>query len=197
VADSTQEALSLVPDAIDNRAVWAQSANGPTARSPILSQSHNPETLPPLTVARGHFDGSFGHSFGNQAGENPDLYTRSGYNQVGGGSHGVIVKTLLTSMNKHITIQEEDTQLTKHQLLGRRIDYPSTLGGNAQLCLPRSTDTFASDVCPSQVPEQQWEGTHLIFASRQYSNLTSDNFRTEAGSTKSGPRKCTELWEPY
>jgi penicillin V acylase-like amidase (Ntn superfamily) len=66
-------------------------------------------------------------------------------------------------MNKHITTREEAIQLTRRQLLGRGIDYPSTLGG-AQLCFPRNAETLSSDVYPSQVPEQ-WEGTHLISAS--------------------------------
>ena len=82
MTDSIQEALSFVSDAIDHRAVWPQSVNGPTARSPILSQSHNTETLLPLTVAPGQFDESFGHSLGNQAGIDP-IFTRYGYNQVG------------------------------------------------------------------------------------------------------------------
>jgi hypothetical protein len=82
-ADSTQETHSFVPDATDHHAVWPQSMNGPTATSPILSQTQNPETLPPLTVAPGNFDGGFDHNFGNQAGKNLDFYTLSGYNQVG------------------------------------------------------------------------------------------------------------------
>ncbi|KAN0127200.1 hypothetical protein V8E53_015006 [Lactarius tabidus] len=71
-----QETPSIVSDAIDPRTVWAQNVNRPTARSPVLSRSQNPEMLP-LTSASGNFDGSLG----NQAGIIPDFHIRSGYNQ--------------------------------------------------------------------------------------------------------------------
>jgi hypothetical protein len=100
------------------------------------------------------------------------------------------------TMNKHITIQEEHIQLTRRQFLERRIDSPS-LEGDIQLPWLQKANTFPSDVCPSQVPQQNSEGTRVLFAPRQYPSLNSDNFRTKRCSTRSRPSIWVALWESY
>jgi hypothetical protein len=72
-------------------------------------------------------------------------------------------------------MQEGDKQLTRCQLLGRGINSPSTPRSNVQLCWPRNPNTFSSDVYPSQVPQHNLEGTHLILASRR----TKPNIRQQ------------------
>ncbi|KAF8261688.1 hypothetical protein EI94DRAFT_1745424 [Lactarius quietus] len=131
--DQEPETASIISDATNPRTEWPQSIEAQTASqgSPILEQNQNPENTP-LHLAFGVFDGSFG----NQAGAMPGCHTYAEYSQ---------------------HIQEEDIQLTGRQLTDRGIDSSLVSGSNVQLGHPRNANTFPSDVCPSQVPQQQWE----------------------------------------
>ena len=118
-----KETPSDVLDVRDPCTVWSPSVDGPTVGSPVISRSQNPE-MPSPTSASGNFNGSPGNQI-------PNIHIRSGYNQVK--NLMVRLKTLLTSINKYITIQGDRIQLTRRQLPGGRIDSPSTLGGKVQL----------------------------------------------------------------
>lgn len=73
---------------------------------------------------------------------------------------------------KYTTTQEGYKQHTERQLLERGISTPSTPGGKVQLSL---SNTLSSDVHPSQVPQQNWEGILLILASQR----TEPNIRQQ------------------
>lgn len=60
---------------------------------------------------------------------------------------------------------QEEQVLTGRPPPERGTDSPLP-GGKVQLCFPRSANAASSDVCPSQVPQQHWEGTSLILPSR-------------------------------
>ncbi|KAH8992647.1 hypothetical protein EDB92DRAFT_1856736 [Lactarius akahatsu] len=128
----SQETPLTISDATNPHTVWPQSVDGPMGWSPIPSQSRIPGGPSPLTLAPGTFNGSFG----NLTESIPGCHARAGYNQ-------------------HITIQEEQTRLSRCQPLEQGIDSSSNPGG---LCCPCNGNAVPSDVCPtSQVPRQQWE----------------------------------------
>jgi hypothetical protein len=60
---------------------------------------------------------------------------------------------------------QEEQVLTGRPPPERGTDSPPP-EGNVQLCFPFNANTVSGGVCPSQVPQQHWEGTHLILASQ-------------------------------
>jgi hypothetical protein len=69
----------ITSDVISPCTAWLHRVNGPTDRSPILSQSQVPEKSLPLTFAPSGFNGSFRH----RSEAIPNFCTRAGYNEVG------------------------------------------------------------------------------------------------------------------
>ncbi|KAI9444115.1 hypothetical protein H4582DRAFT_1063603 [Lactarius indigo] len=125
----------IISDPKNPCTLWPQSVNGSTAGLPILSHSQILERTPP-TFAPGNFDGSFGNQSISET--IPNCHTRTGYEQP-------------------IATQEEHIQLAGCQHLERGIDAPPTPGGNVRLRFPHNAYTSSSDVCRSQVSQQQWE----------------------------------------
>jgi hypothetical protein len=74
-----QETPITISDVIDPCTAWLHHVNGPTARSPIPSQSQIPEQPLPLTYGPSDFNGSFCH----RSETIPYFRTRAGYNKVG------------------------------------------------------------------------------------------------------------------
>ncbi|KAF8261686.1 hypothetical protein EI94DRAFT_1745414 [Lactarius quietus] len=154
------------------RTEWPQSVDAATVgqKSPTLEQNQNPEKTP-LNLPHDVFDGSFG----NQAGAMPDYHTQAEYSE-------------------HITIQEEDMQLTGRQLPDQGIDSPSTPGGNVQLCHPRNAYTFPSDMSPSQVPQQHWEE---LQEARKYTDTAIGCDSESRGKAPRGLHRCTNCNKAY
>ncbi|KAF8267983.1 hypothetical protein EI94DRAFT_1700588 [Lactarius quietus] len=161
---------SIVSETTNPSTEWSQSADAPTVKSHILSQSQNPEKPSPTLV-----HGSFDWSFSSQAAAMPDCRTHAEYSQ-------------------HIMIQEEDIQLTRRQLPDPSVDSLSTPGGNVELGHTRNANTFPSDVCPSQVPQQHWE-EHK--EARKYPD-TAVAFKSESrGKAPRWLHRCTKCNKAY
>jgi hypothetical protein len=76
--EPVQGTASIVSETTNPDIAWSQRVDVPTAKSPIPSQSQNPEKPPP-TLAHGSFD----WSFGDQAAAMLDCHTHAEYSQVG------------------------------------------------------------------------------------------------------------------
>ncbi|KAH9000977.1 hypothetical protein EDB86DRAFT_487386 [Lactarius hatsudake] len=171
ISQPAQETPSIISGPTNPCTLWPQSVNGSTTGIAILSQSQIPEKTPP-TFAPRFFYGSLGNQAISEA--VPNCHT-------------------LTRHDQPVEIQEGQIRLARRQP-ERGIEAQSTPGGNVRLQFPHNANTSSSDVCDSQIPQQQWEGLNEI---RQDPVLESAWNSENCSKTPRGAHHCTDCGKVY
>ncbi|KAI9444116.1 hypothetical protein H4582DRAFT_2053835 [Lactarius indigo] len=96
--------------------------------------------------------------------------------------------------NQAWSIPDFHTRMGYNQHLEQGIDSPSTPGGNVRLCFPHNANTFSSDVCPSQVSQQQWE---LEGFKEARQDLDPGRTWKNRSKTPRGVHRCTNCSKAY